>query len=174
MIQLADHLIYRKDFILNPQDLYNELIATVDWNENMKSRKTACFGKPYDYSEQAYDFKPMTPVMEKISLLIEKEIGFKPNNCLLNYYEDGKSKMGFHGDTIKMLVLETGIAIVSVGDNRIMQVRRTKNPTEMYNYILPAGSLFYMSNAMQAEWQHGLPKVMDAQGRISLTFREMS
>lgn len=174
MISLSDHIVYRKNFFSDHQDLFDHLVANIDWVENMKSRKTACFGKPYDYAEQTYEFKPMISVMEDISLLIEKEIGFKPNNCLLNYYPNGKSKMGFHGDTTKMLVPDTGIAIVSLGDNRIMQVRRTKNPTEMYHYILPGGSLFYMSNAMQVDWQHGLPKVVDAAGRISLTFRQMS
>ncbi len=174
MIALNDHIVYRKKFYANHQVLFDNLISNIDWNENMKSRKTACFGKPYNYSEQTYDFKPMTSVMEDISLLIQEVVGFKPNNCLLNYYPDGKSKMGFHGDTTKMLVPGSGIAIVSLGDNRIMQVRRTKNPTEIYNYILAGGSLFYMSNAMQMEWQHGLPKVVDASGRISLTFREMS
>jgi len=54
--------------------------------------------------------------MNHISHLIREAIGFKLNNCLLNYYENGASRMGFHGDTIKMLEPDTGIAIVSVGD----------------------------------------------------------
>ena len=174
MAALKNHIIYRKKFYSNHQNLYEELIANIDWNEKMKSRKTACFGKPYDYSEQFYDFKPMAPVMENIGLLIQKEIGFRPNNCLLNYYPNGQSKMGFHADTTMLLVPNTGIAILSLGDSRIMQVRRIKNPTEIYNYILPAGSLFYMTNAMQDDWQHGLPKVVDAAGRISMTFRVMN
>lgn len=130
--------------------------------------------KTIGFCDKKLKYKCYEKFIEKISLMIAKEIGFKPNNCLLNFYENGKSKMGFHGDTTKMLAPETGIAIVSVGDNRIMQVRRTNNPTEMYHYILLGGSLFFMSNTMQTDWQHGLPKVVGAQGRISLTFRKMS
>lgn len=173
MTAITDQIIYRRNFIPNHLDLYDQLVTTVKWNETMRSRKTACFGEPYDYSEQNYDFQAMTPAMENISTLIQEVVGFKANNCLLNYYENGKSKMGFHADNIKMLLPETGIAIVSVGGSRIMQVRRTSSPTEVYNYILPGGSLFSMSSAMQADWKHGLPKVVTDLGRISLTFRQV-
>ena len=173
MKNITDRIVFIPDFIHNAQTLFEDLVANTRWDENMRARKTACFGEPYDYSEQEYDFQPMSNKMETIADLIKDEIGFRPNNCLLNYYENGKSKMGFHGDTIKMLEPDTGIAIVSVGDSRIFQVRRKNNPTELYNYILPNGSLFYMPNDMQADWQHGLPKVVGAKGRISLTFRKM-
>jgi len=115
----------------------------------------------------------MSQQMEDICNLLSPTIGFRPNNCLLNYYENGNSKIGFHGDTIKMLEPDTGIAIVSLGDSRIFQVRRKSSPTECYNYVLPSGSLFYMPNDIQEDWQHGVPKVISDLGRISLTFRKM-
>jgi len=173
MSNITNRITFIRNFITDAQSLYNDLVTSTDWDTNMRSRKTACFGEPYDYSEQVYDFAPMNDRMESIASLLHKELGFRPNNCLLNYYEDGSSKMGFHGDTIKMLVPDTGIAIVSLGDNRIMQIRRKSSPTELYNYILPAGSLFYMPNDIQEDWQHGLPKVISNLGRISMTFREM-
>lgn len=173
MKNITDQIIFKRNFIQNSQALYSELIQNIQWNESIISRKTACFGEPYDYSEQSYDFKPMTKDMGAISELVFQEIGFKPNNCLLNYYENGNSKLGFHGDTIKMLEPKTGIAIVSLGDSRIFQIRRKSSPTECYNYILPSGSLFYMPNSIQEKWQHGIPKIISNLGRISLTFRKM-
>jgi alkylated DNA repair dioxygenase AlkB len=173
MNKVTDKIIFKRDFINNSEELYQQLIQNTLWNESMISRKTACFGEPYDYSEQSYDFQPMSPEMEDICDLLPSAVGFKPNNCLLNYYENGDSKIGFHGDTIKMLEPETGIAIVSLGDTRIFQVRRKSAPTECYNYILPSGSLFYMPNSIQKDWQHGVPKVISDLGRISLTFRKM-
>ncbi len=173
MKNITSKIVFIRNFIDHSQNIFAELIENTAWDTNMKARKTACFGEPYNYSEQAYDFEPMSDQMEHIAGLLEQELGFRPNNCLLNYYEDGHSKMGFHGDTIKMLVPHTGIAIVSLGDHRIMQMRRKANPTEMYHYILPPGSLFYMPNDIQADWQHGLPKVVGGSGRISMTFREM-
>ncbi len=173
MHHITNRILFIRDFISDSENIFTDLVKNTEWDTNMRSRKTACYGEPYDYAEQAYNFQPMSDQMEHIAGLLEEELGFRPNNCLLNYYEDGSSKMGFHGDTIKMLVPDTGIAIVSLGDNRIMQVRRKANPTELYNYILPPGSLFYMPNDMQEDWQHGLPKVISNLGRISMTFREM-
>lgn len=173
MSRIIDQIIFIKDFIPNSRLLFDKLVTNTNWNENMKARKTACFGEPYDYSELVYDFHPMNEDMENISNLIHSKIGFKPNNCLLNYYENGDSRMRFHGDTITMLEPDTGIVIVSVGSSRIFQVRRKSSPTEVYNYILPCGSLFYMPNSIQEDWQHGLPKVVSDDGRISLTFRKM-
>lgn len=173
MKRITDQLVFAQDFISNSQELYKELVQNTKWDESMYSRKTACFGEPYDYAEQSYDFQPMSKDMDKMCDLIEAKLDFKPNNCLLNYYEDGSSKLGFHGDTVKMLEPETGIAIISLGDSRIFQVRRKNSPTECYNYILPSGSLFYMPSSIQEDWQHGIPKVISDLGRISLTFRQM-
>mgnify|MGYP000106085315 CR=1 FL=1 len=81
--------------------------------------------------------------------------------------------MGWHGDTTHFLVPETGIAILSVGDTRIFQLRRKAVPTEFLNYVLTPGSLIYMPASIQEEWQHAIPKVVSERGRISLTFRKM-
>ena len=103
MKRITDLIIFIQDFISNSRRLFDKLGSSTSWNENMKARRTACFGEPYDYSEQVCDFQPMSKDMENICNLIQTAIGFKPNNCLLNYYKDGNSRMGFHGDTIKML-----------------------------------------------------------------------
>ena len=81
--------------------------------------------------------------------------------------------MGWHGDTTHFLEAETGIAILSVGDTRIFQIRRKAVPTELLNYVLTPGSLIYMPATIQQEWQHAIPKVVSERGRISLTFRKM-
>ncbi|MFT5096791.1 MAG: alkylated DNA repair dioxygenase AlkB, partial [Psychrobacter okhotskensis] len=41
--------------------------------------------------------------------------GYLPNNCLVNYYLDGSSKMGFHSDDTSQLADGTGVAILSLG-----------------------------------------------------------
>jgi len=171
--RIMDIVVYKRNFLTGADEWYRQLVEEIDWDESMVSRKTACFGEPYDYSEQSYNFQPMSKKMEEVCDLLVPVIGFKPNNCLLNYYVNGNSKIGFHGDTTKMLESDTGIAIISLGDTRLFQIRRAASPTECYNYILESGSLLYMPNSMQEKWQHGVPKVISDQGRISLTFRKM-
>jgi alkylated DNA repair dioxygenase AlkB len=173
MKDIRSAIIFDPDFFDASNSLFNHLIASITWNDSMRARKTASFGQPYDYSEQVHPYEPFHPFMDELSNRLESMIGFRPNNCFLNYYENGNSKMGWHGDTTHFLEGDTGIAILSVGDTRIFQLRRKAVPTELLNYVLTPGSLIYMPASIQEEWQHAIPKVVSEQGRISLTFRKM-
>ena len=81
--------------------------------------------------------------------------------------------MGYHSDQTDILAENTGIAIVSLGETRILRFRNIENPTLYLDYELVAGSLIYMTQEIQAMWQHAIPKSNTENGRISLTFREM-
>lgn len=165
--------IYQKvDFLENPSSLFVDLKDTVVWDERMKARKTASFGVSYDYSQIAYPQTGMLPALNIVCKLIEQELGFYPNNCLLNYYQDGSSSMGFHSDSSEELSDGTGVAIVSLGSVRNIVYRSKANSIE-FSYPLPNGSLLYMSQGMQEHWLHAIPKVENAGERISLTFRKI-
>lgn len=166
-------ILFRSNFIQDSMSLFHVYRDTIAWNENMISRKTACYGAPYDYSEQVYDFQPMLPDMQRIALKIKDLVGWQPNNCLLNYYPNGKSKIGFHADTTVMLAPNTGIAIISLGAPRTFVFRKIEDKSCTTQYLLPSGSLMYMSIENQSHWQHGIRKENTDAGRISLTFRQM-
>src|SRR5438046_8424416 len=105
-------LILEEQFIPNGQELYLALTTDVCWDARMKSRKTASFGTAYNYSGITYQDVPMHELLIPILDRLEQRIGFRPNNCLLNFYESGDSTMGFHSDSTAELVPSTGIAIV--------------------------------------------------------------
>ena len=96
-------IIYRKDFILNSEELFSFLQEEVDWDRRMKARLTASFGKAYNYSQMSYPFQEMPALLKDICEKIQEAMGYEPNNCLINYYLDGKSKMGFHSDQVDIL-----------------------------------------------------------------------
>ena len=106
-----------------------------------------------------------------ICALIEKEIGFFPNNCLINYYLDGCSTMGYHSDATEDLKEYTGVAIVSLGSERNIAYRSKINQNIKFKYALKSGSLLYMDQNIQDEWVHAIPKQAGVGERISLTFR---
>lgn len=167
-----DGIIFIENFISNSQILFQEL-KEIDWDERMFSRKTASFGVAYNYSQISY---PETKMPSNIKLITEKifnTLGFEPNNCLINYYLDGKSKMGYHSDQIDILFENTGIAIVSLGATRILRFRNIKNPEIIIDYSLPSGSLIYMTQDVQNKWHHAIPKGDTEEGRMSLTFRKI-
>jgi len=166
-------ITFIENFISNPFGLFDSLQKTVEWDERMSARKTASFGKAYNYSQISYPFQEFTDELKSIIVAIDKTLNFEPNNCLINYYLDGKSKMGFHSDQTDILYDGTGVAIVSIGETRILRFRNIENKELVRDYTLPSGSLFYMTNEVQEEWQHSIPKSDTEKGRMSLTFRKM-
>jgi alkylated DNA repair dioxygenase AlkB len=165
--------IYQKhNFLSCPDELFFTLKNTVNWDERMRARKTASFGVSYDYSQIAYPSTAIPPILQRVCEAIESELGFCPNNCLLNYYLDGNSSMGFHSDSSEELAANTGVAIISLGSVRHI-VYRSKDKLAEYSYPLENGSLLYMSQEMQAHWLHAIPKMENVGERISLTFRKI-
>jgi alkylated DNA repair dioxygenase AlkB len=160
-------------FVASPAALFDELLRTVDWDDRMRARRTASFGVAYDYSGLRYVERPMRADLASIAESIERTLGFSPNNCLLNLYPDGDSSMGFHSDSSAELAPGTGVAIVSLGASRTIVFRNKADRAVERAYRLEAGALLYMTDAVQTEWLHAIPREAGAGPRISLTFRRI-
>lgn len=166
-------ITYINNFIENPTRLFNNLRNNVEWDERMIARKTASYGKAYNYSQINYPFQEFTVELNDIIEKINRTLSFKPNNCLINYYLNGKSKMGFHSDQTDILYQNTGVGIISIGETRTLRFRNIKNRELIQDFELPSGSFIYMTNNVQDEWQHSIPKSDTENGRMSLTFRKI-
>jgi len=166
-------ITYIENFIDKPSILFEKLKSAVDWDERMNARKTASFGKAYNYSQMSYPFQEFPDDLVSIIDSIKRTLNFEPNNCLINYYLDGKSKMGFHSDQTDILHEGTGVAIISVGETRTLRFRNIEHRELITDFQLPSGSLIYMTNEVQDEWQHSIPKSDTDNGRMSLTFRKI-
>lgn len=167
-------MTYQENFIKKPTSLFEILRTEVEWDERMAARKTASFGQAYNYSQIQYPFQPFSQPLQEIVTSLSESLGFIPNNCLINYYLDGKSKMGFHSDQTDILSKGTGVAIVSLGATRTLRFRNIQNKEFLHDFPLTSGSLLYMSQEIQHGWQHAIPKSDTAEGRMSLTFRRLA
>jgi alkylated DNA repair dioxygenase AlkB len=155
-------------------DLLNTMVTSTVWETQWSRRKTASYGRSYDYSGISYPEKEFPLHLARLLPTIENHIGFSINNCLINCYPDGNSAMGFHADNIGMLAPDTGVAIVSLGASRILQFRQIADHSQHSEVLLTGGSLFYMPNWVQLHWQHSLAKTKEPTSmRISLTFRHI-
>ncbi len=162
---------FEEQFLSRSQELFLRLKHSVTWDERQKARKTASFGIAYNYSQITYPETAMPTELEAVCRQIEAALAFLPNNCLLNYYEDGLSSMGFHSDSSEELAPGTGVAIISLGDVRSIVFRSKADRSVEFSYPLPSGSLLYMTKQTQEHWLHAIPKAPNAGERISLTFR---
>jgi 2OG-Fe(II) oxygenase superfamily len=154
-------------------ELYIQLRDQIQWDLRISARKTACFGLSYDYSGLTYENKPMHSLLLPLCVRLEETLGFEPNSCLINFYEDGRAKMGFHSDEVDTLEAGTEIIIISLGVDRKLSFRSKADYSQRLYYLLPHGSLLYMSQRTQAFWSHAIKRANVMDGRISLTFRRI-
>ncbi|RZJ49650.1 MAG: alpha-ketoglutarate-dependent dioxygenase AlkB [Flavobacterium sp.] len=172
--ELSEDLIFiEKIDSINPS-LFYEIANNTNWDDSMAARKTASYGTPYNYNNMAYAEKKFPAYITELAKLVEEHIGFYPNNCLINYYYKSDSKMGFHSDQIDILYENTGIAIFSLGSNRIMKFKNKTDKSISFEVELQSQSLIYMTQNFQNDWLHAiLPSSEENNERISITFRKI-
>jgi hypothetical protein len=151
--------------------LFNSLVTSIEWDDRMAARRTASFGRPYNYSQIDYPETPIPLELQTLVAMLDKRLNIKFNNCLLNYYETGDNTMGFHSDETTGLVSGTGVAIVSLGSVRDITYRSKTQPEIQRSFPLKPGSLLYMDDVVQENWMHAIKRQKDAGPRISLTWR---
>lgn len=164
---------YIPDLISDHNQYFKYLVDTVDWNSQFKSRQTITFGESYNYRSGTRKSRRMPSFLDPFLSAVEQNLGFLPNNCLVNYYPDGDHYISFHSDQDLEMKDNTGVAIISLGAVREMVLRRIKQPQVRFAYALEPGSAFFMSDQLQSEWQHGIPKQRGCGPRISLSFRSL-
>merc|ERR1712048_1429417 len=96
--------------------------------------------------------------LQPMSRDVERLCGFSPNSCLLNFYPDGDSTLGFHSDQVDKMEGDTGICIVSVGAPRVLRFKSISDPSARHDVVLKPGSALLMTRQNQLEWKRAVPK----------------
>ncbi|MEL6813688.1 MAG: alpha-ketoglutarate-dependent dioxygenase AlkB [Cyanobacteria bacterium J06598_3] len=164
-------LLIDDTFLPNQMEIFNTLKRTIPWEGSMAARRTASFGVPYNYAQMTYPAVPMHKALIPVVEQLHTALGVNFNNCLLNFYETGRSKMGFHADDTSNLQSGTGVAIVSLGHPRKITYRSKTDKTVQHAFTLKPGSMLYMTSDLQADWVHAIKRQKDVGPRISLTWR---
>lgn len=165
-------------------ELYHDLLREIPWQQdNIKvfgkefaqPRLTALFGndgKPYSYSNITMQPNPWNLLLQKIKFHVESVAEINFTTVLLNYYRDGQDSNGWHADNEKELGINPTIASVSLGSERLFQLKHNAEPSRRQNILLEHGSLLIMKGTTQHFWKHQIPKTnKPVGGRINLTFR---
>ncbi|MCW2549255.1 MAG: putative alkylated repair protein [Mycobacterium sp.] len=88
----------------------------------------------------------------------------------VNLYRSGSDSVAWHGDTVRKVLLDPLVAIVSLGERRRFLLRPRGGRTAR-TFFLGGGDLLVMGGAAQHEWEHSVPKSVAAGPRMSVTFR---
>jgi alkylated DNA repair dioxygenase AlkB len=128
---------------------------------------------PYSYSGTTKIALPWTNALKQLKHLAETTCNEKYNSCLLNYYPNGNSGMGWHCDNESSIVPNSSIASISLGAARKFSFKQ-KSDKNSISLVLENGSLLEMRGTTQSHWLHSLPKSKKiTETRINLTFRRM-
>lgn len=96
------------------------------------------------------------------------------NHCVTNFYRDGQDFIAHHSDKDLDLDREGVIVSVSIGDERILELKRRNEPRDCTQIILPHGSMLVLGPKTNRFFTHSiLQKPSSSQPRISLTFRHV-
>lgn len=121
-------------------------------------------------AEEWYNSKVVVPTNNDDGSKHNKPVKF--NICLLNYYQNGTQRIGWHSDR-EEIGRSTPIASISLGCTRTFLIRsKTDGVRDRASVPMTNGSMMIMENICQYKYLHSVPKeseVMD--GRINLTFR---
>ncbi len=188
-LQLPDaEFVYFPNFFSKEQaDLFFKvLLEDTPWQQDdilifgkkiAQPRLTALYGnegKTYGYSNIVMHPHPFNTTLTFIKEAIEQETQHLFTTVLLNLYRNEKDSNGWHADNEKELGRDPVIASLSLGEERVFQIKHNSNKEIKQNIILQHGSLLVMKNGAQIHYKHQIPKATKPKKeRINLTFRKI-
>ncbi|MDB4260266.1 alpha-ketoglutarate-dependent dioxygenase AlkB [Porticoccaceae bacterium] len=166
--------------------LLSKSINDIDWRSDVIRiagktipipRLQQWFGNPetsYTYSNICLQALAFPNWIDQLREKIEVQSGESFNRALVNYYRDGSDSVDWHADDEAELGFEPLVASLSLGAERVFQLRHNLTK-ERLDISLPHGSLLLMGAGIQTYWQHRIAKTKKVdQARVNFTFRYMA
>lgn len=183
----AEFIYYPNFFSKEKADLFFEtLLNETPWQHDeitifgkkiLQPRLTALYGnegKSYGYSNIVMHPHLFNNTLIFIKNKIENAINEHFTTVLLNLYRNEKDSNGWHADNEKELGRDPIIASLSLGEERVFQIKHNTNKEAKQSIILQHGSLLVMKNGAQINYKHQIPKASKPKKpRINLTFRKI-
>ena len=165
----ADELFAR----LMDETPWEQRSITIQGREIPQPRLVSWHGDAdYTYSGLKLAPNPWTPMLAGLRHRLQEICDAKFNSVLLNRYRSGKDSVGMHADNEKELRDRPLIASISLGAERVFDMRRADGTGSTVHIPLEHGSLVVMAGTTQKFWKHGIAKTTKPVGeRINLTFR---
>ena len=187
VLDLPDAIFEYYPNFLTPEKanlIYQKLLDETPWKQDsitiygkshLQPRLTALYGnegKPYSYSNIIMQPHAWNPSLMFLKNEIEEQTQLSFTTVLLNLYRDENDSNGWHSDNEKELGRNPTIASLSLGQDRVCQLKHIEKKEIKQNIILTNGSLLVMKEGSQIYYKHQLPKASSPKrSRINLTFR---
>ena len=152
--------------------LFAELVDTAPWRQRTRRMYEQILDEPRltAWWRAADGDAGLPPVVPEIRGALSARYGVPFDSVGCNLYRDGRDSVAWHGDTVRKVMAEPLVAILSLGEPRRFLLRpRGGGPS--LRYELGAGDLLVMGGTCQHTWEHCVPKARSAGPRLSVTFR---
>ncbi|MFM7668751.1 MAG: alpha-ketoglutarate-dependent dioxygenase AlkB family protein [Bacteroidota bacterium] len=127
----------------------------------------------YSYSGKQMKTQPLFTELNALKERVESISNLEFNAVLINLYRHGMDSNGWHADDEKELGEDPCIASISLGAERIFELKHNQSKKKI-KLKLEHGSLLCMMQGSQRFWKHQLPKDKTVDiPRINLTFRKI-
>jgi alkylated DNA repair dioxygenase AlkB len=115
--------------------------------------------------------KPLEPpILEEIRLVLSERYQREFDSVGFNLYRDGRDSVAWHGDRIPEEIVDPIVVLVSLGEPRRFLLR-SKGERASRVFVLGHGDLLVTGGQTQRDWEHSVPKAVQAGPRISLAYR---
>jgi alkylated DNA repair dioxygenase AlkB len=114
---------------------------------------------------------PLEPaLLEAMRTSLSERYGVLFDSVGFNLYRNGKDSVAWHRDYISAEIQQPIIALVSLGERRRFLMRPRGGGASLA-FALGRGDLFVTGGRTNRDWEHAVPKVVQAGPRISLAYR---
>ena len=139
-------------------------------------RKTQAYGTNYTYSNQTAKIIPMPEILNPFLNYAKKLTNCDYNGILVNWYENGKSYIGAHGDNETNIIKGSPILSISLGGTRKFRIRKRvgKKKIIVKDFMLKDRDVFTMEGKdFQKKLTHEIVRTAktNIKPRINMTFR---
>jgi len=191
--------VYIENFLSPPvaDEVYQTLMTDLDWvhRENVPRKEywATLNNRSYTYGRgvgvRTYDSQPSHVYIEAVrdmlvSMNEKHSWSGRYEGCFLNRYDHGRDQLGWHADDDPGIDHDNPIAVVTLGNARMLQWKLIKdadgNPVKgmdaINGILLKPGSVLFMPPGMQDEYYHRIPKAVSPEPdgpRISMTYRSL-
>jgi alkylated DNA repair dioxygenase AlkB len=189
ILDLPDAIFeYYPNFLneLKATEIFQNLLNETPWQLDkitvfgktyLQPRLTALYGnegKPYSYSKIIMQPNKWSPILSHLKTEIEEVANHTFTTTLINLYRNEKDSNGWHADNEKELGRNPIIASLSLGEERVFQLKHNTKKECKKSVLLQHGSLLIMRENCQIYYKHQIPKATKPKKeRINLTFRQI-
>jgi alkylated DNA repair dioxygenase AlkB len=155
-------------WLADADELMAELVRTSGWSQRERRMYDAMVMEPRLVT--GWQLGSVPPPVEALRGDLSRRYGLTFDSVHVNLYRSGSDSVAWHGDTVRKVLLDPLVAIVSLGERRRFLLRPRGGRTAR-TFFLGGGDLLVMGGAAQHEWEHSVPKAVAAGPRMSVTFR---